>query len=355
MAHFAPIQDGGKQTLALQENDTAPESSTLEGTVAIPEGPGGVPFGPIGVGRPLRVQIQHLYSGMVFDGFGLSSSSLVCTSAVKTLIQTSAQARAVNIFNPRVQSRTDLVFPATLTGSTIAYYSKALTVPALTFTFEVSINQVDTAAFNNFSSLLSSAAGLPIFATANAYLMAASAATKVAGNLADVIFNKQKVLQITDQVTFGLPPVSDTVAHQSLFVDDHVQKDFAGEVNGKYQLMPDGQLLSIKDNSPYRGKYPYLTVAYDGTPVPQLEDFQALAASADLISSFFGDPNSTPGAALTSDLQTAVKLYNDFQYRAQAQQIKNSAAGGNLNPDQQKVLTALVANIQDPAFKVGLP
>jgi hypothetical protein len=355
MAIFTPAQIAGTQTITPKPFNFAPRLSAQSFLAArqIPVPPVGpmAAFQPIGVGRSLRVEIQHVYSGQLNDFFG--PSSLICTSAVKTLIQTSAQARAVNLLAQRVPSRTDLAFTAVDMGTPLVYYSKALAVPRVSFTFEVTVNDIDTSVFATVSSLLGSAGSIPIFATAGSYLMAASTVVKVAGNLADVIFNRKKILSVTDTIEFGLPPASDSVPHQSLFVDDSAQGQFIDDIRNNYALNASGQLVATNDGSPYKGDIPYLTVAYDGTPTAQLESFESLALSADLMSRFFTDA-ATQGQAVSTQLLTAMKLYNDFEYRAQAQQIKANAAPGPLSADQQKIYDAIVANIQDPGFKGGL-
>lgn len=65
MAYFSPYLIDGKPTLV------AHDAVREEGVVQVASTGGGAPFQPIGVGRPLRVQIQHVYSGQVFDTFGM--------------------------------------------------------------------------------------------------------------------------------------------------------------------------------------------------------------------------------------------------------------------------------------------
>ena len=87
------------------EESAADQDATLEFTTgaisaaelgAVAKGDDVNPFEPIGLGKPLSIEILSLYTGMLPGKFGLGKPDLMVTSAVKSIETYAAQPMAVN-------------------------------------------------------------------------------------------------------------------------------------------------------------------------------------------------------------------------------------------------------------------
>ena len=72
--------------------------------------PSGTAFTPIGPGKPLTVEIAHVYTGK-YPATIFGSSPMLVTSAVKNMDVTGASSEAVNFLINKVGKRSDFVAP----------------------------------------------------------------------------------------------------------------------------------------------------------------------------------------------------------------------------------------------------
>ncbi len=108
--------------------------------------------------------------------------------------------------------------------------------------------------------------------------------------------------------------------------------------------------LGTSVHDKYNGDAPYVIVVVDGRKNDDLNGFQPLIASAEILEDFYGNE---PGENVTQVLTDAMSLYNDLIHNKAAMEKKEEIA--KLDPDKdqnkiaklQKLLDAYNANIQE--------
>ena len=313
---------------ALQSDPTA----TLEfrgGVVspaAVLAGADPLPFEPIGIGRPLSVEILGYYTGDLPPWFGFRKPGMLVSSAVKAIEDYDAQARAVNQIVNEVDNRQYLQPSAGNEGSPIVYYSAAL-VPDTTFVdLNLSIDRFDEEVFSFLASLLKSAAGLPLFfvpgpggAVASTTLLAASVVVDKAGELGKVLFNSKTFLSDSIPLRFDTPGF---FAFESQTIWATNTKNNSGELDGyKPKLVNGGtpqqhMVMCNAAGQKYEGPAPYIILNLDGRERPNLAGFKARAATSAILEKFVGSPDA--GNQAVAILEEAMGLLNDATFREKA-------------------------------------
>src|SRR5690242_3765153 len=131
----------------------ATTESVLEGPI--------IGFEPIGIGKPLTIQIRHVYTGNKAHGFWGNKDMLVA-SATKGTGSFAAAPRAVNFMVPQsVNNQNFRAVAATDKGTPLVYYSPALAASSSVVTIEVMFSSFPKEAFDAVSQALSAAAGIP--------------------------------------------------------------------------------------------------------------------------------------------------------------------------------------------------
>jgi hypothetical protein len=125
-------------------------------------------------------------------------------------------------------------------------------------------------------------------------------------------------------------------------------------------LVSEGQIIRLKlvskdgKNTVYNGSAPYMIVILNGAKRQNLESFTSTLASSEILKKFYGA--SDQQSEVTTDLQSAMTLYNDMNYNLKGQKVKNQMTGLDASSsDYQKLKTlynAYSANIQSPNFKL---
>jgi len=155
-----------------------------------------VPFEAIGLNKPLTIMVRHVYTGKHPKGYLFDKSKdMLLTSAMKGLVTYAAAPRAVNFLRRDVVAGTDMqTIAATEQGTPLIFYSPALTESSSILTLEIIFDEFPQAAFDALSSALGSAAGIPLFASANFYLSAAGMVMKLLGQASESLFDGQTAL-----------------------------------------------------------------------------------------------------------------------------------------------------------------
>ncbi len=275
------------------------------------------PFTPIGPGKPLTVQIRHLYTGQypkksLFD----KTKDMIVTSAMKSIATFNAAPRAINFLTKDVQPKHGMSNPAaTEDGTPLIHYTPALTETNTLLTIEMGFDEFPNKSFEVVGNALSQAAGIPLFMSASTHLLAASSIIKLAGNIGSRLFDKSPVFKATESLAFTTPGETVPVADFRLIVEDdvNVSKVFKG-----FNLSNNG--LVDKNGSKYEGDTPYVIISLDGRENDSYSEFIPTAASAVVLEKFY---NLREGQGNTLDpLVDAIKIFNDYKFRRKADKLK---------------------------------
>lgn len=297
--------------LAAPERRTRALRATAELPAADDES---VPFVSLGIGKPLAVEIAHVYTGSLP---GSSRSDMLLTSAVKRMPVFDAAPRAINalLSDVRTMARIDTL-PAVTSGTPLVYYTPSLTDHGLAVTLEMVFDRFPEETFERIGSALGTAAGIPVFAPAGAYLMAGSLVLNV-------------ISKIAERVLDGSPDFSETFA---------ISTDRSGWINtppGFVLLTTSTQLASQAEreeltfrprdglvvkatDTAYAGPIPYIVLSLDGRNRPDYAEFAPTIASAAVLDRFLhtGDRPKP-----TDILMESLKLYSDIHYAEKARSM----------------------------------
>ena len=295
-----------------------------------------VAFTPIGPGEALTITLRTVYPGHLPRKSGglFRSRGVMVSSAVKSWQTFDAQPRALNMIKKEIARATPVPVPAaTEEGTRIVFYSPALVDRSLTVTVEMAIDDVDAEFFKAISSIFSAAGGLPIFASAAPYLLAAGALFDVSGKIGNSIFDSKAEFQGTEILSFGVGGEVNAVAGYAVLTRNELEEDAL-----KNFSVGNGQRLEAANGVAYDGPTPYAVIALDGAKDPRLEIFKANAASAALLQRFY---NIRPGGeTAANDLIEALGFYNDFRYRKEADEIAETLMKGGLSDGEKEALKA---------------
>ncbi len=314
----------------------------------------GRPFTPIGPGKPLTIYITSIYPGDLppRDGlFGLNRGALV-TSAVKSWQSFDAQPRALNILKDKAQKRTPISGPAAVEeGSPLVFYSPAVIDRSLILTFEMAFDNVDEEFFQQVGDVFAGAAGLPVFASASPFLLAASSLIKVGSRLANSLFDSRAEFQATENIALDVAGKPAALAGHALVTRSELDE----RALQSHFVQSSGELVDKTTDAPYQGEIPYVVMALDGRADPALDGFRATAASASILQRFYNVRSD--GETDADVLIEALKFYNDFRYRTEAQKLHRLSQQPGLSADDKEALEkrieALLKNIQSELFQLS--
>lgn len=273
-------------------------------------------FVDIGVGKPLSVEIREIYTGKYPRGvslFGGKQSAMLMTTAMKGLEVSSGSARAVNFLTRKVKPHTRLrQVDATTVGTPLVYYSPALTQMEAVLTVDIAFDEFPKEAFDAVSTAASSAAGIPAFAAAGPYLVVAGTIVNLLGRLGESGFDSSPDFTATVALALDRP------GEPLLAADYRLCMEEAGlqEIRADYQIDEGGSLVRCDNGELYDGDFPYVVLSIDGREHDERKTFVPMAATADMVKTFFG---SKP--MFSTSIETALegmKLYSDWQFRERA-------------------------------------
>lgn len=316
-------------------------------------------FQPIGIGKPLSIEIVAMYVGNTISGFLSRKKDVLLVSGVKGIQTFGATSKAINYAKKSVEDNDYLEFSATVDSTPIVYYSKAMDTETTLVSFEFIADSFNEAIFQDISKLFTAAAGIPVFVPAAGYLLGGASLIKTAGELGNTLFAKTPFLGDTLTIRFGSPLFPITQSQLMLICND---KDVAELKSHTIKVldMDSGKVrarLVDSNGSEYTGDAPYLIISLDGRERTDLEQFTPTLASAALLQQFYG--NDDVSGQITSSLQDALKLYSDSVYNKKADDLKKKLASLPSTTDEFKkakqLFDAYNQNINNDAFKVKLP
>ena len=277
---------------------------------------------------------------------------MLLTSAVKSISTNDAKPRAINFLTRRTGRYSRLSRPrASEQGTPVIFYSPAMVDRSLTVDVAIIFDKFSEPAFQAIGRAFSSAAGVPIFLAHSVYLLAAGEIARIAGSAGEALFDGKPVLDISETIDLELPGASRTAAGFMLVTPadvDTIEPSF--RVN--YHVSEHG--VVDNDGQPYAGDMPYVVLSVDGTQRDDLSSFTPTAASAAVLSRFFGVRD---GQSLSLDpLLDALKLYNDFTFRSEVDRIDKrlltmpeGAEKTALKQKREALLKNIVTDILKPA------
>lgn len=292
-------------------------------------------FEPIGIGKPLTVQIRHIYCGNKAEGFWGTKEMLVA-SAMKSISTYDAAPRAVNFLEKKAKLKNTRNFrrvDATSPGTPLIYYSPALAQSSSVVTVEVIFSGFPKETFEAVGTAFTAAAGIPVFAPASGYLVAAGMVTKLLGKIGKSLFDGTPALSQTEEITFTTPGTETAMARFALLIPDGVPSS----VLQNYKINSNGALALVSnENQLYAGDYPYAVISLDGRENDEFKKFAPAAATAALLDKFYNinDGNSQPLGPLIDALQ----LYNDMKFRDKATAAAEKLKAMDKNSAQYKTL-----------------
>jgi hypothetical protein len=116
-------------------------------------------------------------------------------------------------------------------------------------------------------------------------------------------------------------------------------------------FVPNRGLIDSRTGAPYSGDAPYFVIAIDGAERDDLKGFAPLAATAEMLSTFFNIKDG--GVIPVSDIVGVFASANDVSYGEKALAIKAKIAAAPAGTDTtalQAQLKAYLANIQDDSL-----
>lgn len=277
-------------------------------------------FTPIGPNKPLTIRIAHVYTGR-FPGKSLfgSKQDLLLTTAIKGQTFFDAAPRAINFHVPRVAQRSTLGTPAaTDQGTSLVYYSPAITEPTLTLTLDLAFDSFPDELIRKIGGGFQGLAGLPIFAPYAGYLLIGSQLATLGADAGKALLEGGADASFTDTLDFDLPGYDQPDAAFRIVCGSKLD-------TSDLSFVPKRGL--VRKSAPgglYDGDEPYIVLSLDGRPDSKLEAFAPTMASAELLARFMS--SASRGEATVDFLVDAAKLANDAKYRMAADEAERKIA-----------------------------
>jgi len=292
-------------------------------------------FEPIGIAKPLTVQIRHIYTGNKAEGFWGTKDMLVA-SAMKGISTYDAAPRAINFLVPKTKNNRNFrAVDATDKGTPLIFYSPSLAQSSSVVTVEVMFSSFPKETFDAISQAFSAASGVPVFAPASGYLVAASIVTKLLGNIGKSLVDGTPALKQTEEITFTTPGSDVAVGGFCLLLPGEAPASLLQD----YKINKKGALARVaNENELYDGEFPYAVLSLDGRENDEYKPFAPTAATAAQLDKFYNinDGSSQPLGVLVD----ALKLFNDMKFREKATSLSDKLKGLDKNSDEYKNLLA---------------
>lgn len=269
----------------------------------------------IGLGRPLTIEIRHVYPGKYpKSGVGTKKGMLI-TSAMKGIEVYNGMPRAINFLIKKAKAKMPIRYvDPTAIGTPLIFYSPAVTSLNSTLKIEIAVDDFPEKVFKTLSAVAKKASGIPIFAIASTSLFIAGEILNLAGILGNAIFDRGPKFEEIISVSFDRPGDFVTVADFRLLMDGKHKR----ELDNKYKVNNQGVLVSQENGTPYEGDYPYVVLCFDGRKRDGYKNFTPTAATADILESFYGSEDMQ---SMSFDVViNAMELYSDWEYRQLALQ-----------------------------------
>ena len=323
-----------------------------------------VSFTPIGIGKPLSLQIMSIYTGDAPRKTIGGNKDLLIASATKYVHLANAQPRAINQVYRKVDSRKIYGPSAFDEGCPIIYYSPAIEADSIVSSVEIMASKFDKEGFQTISSFLGKASLTPLFAPSASSLMLGASVVNIAGKLGKSLLNKKNPYLRDDIIIeFNTPDVVASYSELIVICNNRDKRTFRNSytpVSIKEAHSSREVFLQHKQTGkPYDGAAPYMIVSLDGRERTELNDFQPKLASAALMQEFYSESATSEATVL---LDNAMGLYNDFIFHTKATELKTRLKKMKVSSSDFEMelarFKAFQKNIQNKKFKVtatGIP
>jgi len=308
---------------------------------------------PIGIGKPLTVEIAHIYTG---DLNARRRHEAVLFSALKRIPEYAAAPRAISYHFPQgfLNERTNYASVApTIPGTPLVYHSPGLTTRSVTIGFELVMDRFPDEFFDSVADLFGKVAGVPLFAPASTYLLAGSVVLKLASRIAEKLIDGSPNMSLTMALNVDRPGWEDTPPGH-IILSEHDELIRLAE-SDKYRFSPSDGLVHADSNRPYDGGLPYLVVTIDGSPRSEYENFQPHMASAGILDRFL----HAEAGGVTDLAFDIAEGANDLFHRSRAMDhISAMEQFDSESPEYKmrlKLAEAAVKNIRDDSLRPDLP
>lgn len=316
---------------------------------------------PIGIGKPLSIEILSFYTGK-FEKKRLSKKEdrqLLIVSAIKNIEDVHKPVKAINQIINNANPNTLLKPTVDSEGSPLLFYTRSLDQFNLKINIKIAANKINNKLINHVSTLIEQSGTIPAFIGASPYLATANKAVKLGSKLVeffhesnatfdedlDLSINSDFMKDSSSGVQVQIPAGKhDAFTNYKLAYREH---DFT---TAHYELVH-------KDtDKPYSGEIPYIIVGITGKERPNLDNFMPLIASQAILNDFFGGKNN-PDESAINEITQAISLLNDMKYLKKAKdQAKKLSLLNPSDEDYQKgqdLLEAYVENITEDVIRSG--
>jgi hypothetical protein len=271
-------------------------------------------FTAVGFGRPLMIDIRHVYSGNVgVEGlFGEKSADTAVVSGVKDWSEFKATARALNWIAEGTRKRMSLSRPSALAaGSALVCYQRAVVTSQLRVSFELAASGQNRGVGQFLAKAFERAAGIPLFMPYAGALLAASQLLPASFDLLQRVTSRGTDWGESEDLNFGHPGTEDADAGFRLIASPGFPAD-------KLRFKAGTGLVDSSGNA-FSGSEPYIIIGIDGAPQKNLESFTPAVASAEILRRFkLGENGDSP----IDDLLDLMTLISDVKFREEAMRAK---------------------------------
>lgn len=303
-------------------------------------------FAPIGIGKPLTIQIRHIYTGKFPEAGMFKDKDVAIFSSLKDYSEFAAATRALNYLQKDTDAHSHIhTFDATIQGTPIIAYYPSVLSNSLSLTLEIAVDDFPEDVVKVLSESISGAAKIPLLLPYAGYLFAADSVIRIAGSIGNRLFDTHAEFSISESINFDLPgSPSATADFRLLCRSDGLAADY------RYV---DGQgLISRTSGHSYTGDQPYVVISLNGAVQEDLVDFAASAASAGVLKRFFDI--SEEGQSSIKDLMEGLMLLSDWRFREKAVKLDDAIAALPDGAERTKLMQkrdAIIANINNKALK----
>lgn len=279
-----------------------------------------IPFEPIGLGKPLTIDIREVYTGK-FRSWLNNKKDMLVTSAIKSGTTFNAQLPAVNFIKSKVSQCNRYEVPDAIeVGTRFIYYSPALTDKdkSLSLNLRIIFDDFPESVFDTLSAAFAAAGEIPIFSPEKrGLLLAASWLTEILGNVGETLFDSTPDFEVSEALNIYVAGTVPLKPGYILLTDGNVDK-IDSSFRSNYYVNKYGKVVHDQYGTEYDGDIPYIVISIDGTPNDLLKEFTPTVASAAILSRFLGSQDKQNNS---KDLVDALKLYNDFRLRKEFDEL----------------------------------
>ena len=293
------------------------EIQLMSGTVtsadieAVTNRPG---FEPIGLGKPLVIEILTVYMGDAPNrvlGWVTGEASLLVTSGARGSQTSKSPPRAINQLVKGIGDREFLEPDAFSNGSPVIFYSPAMINQTTLTAYELVVDSFDHRIFDSISTIFAAAGGLPVFTPASGYLLAGSMLIKIFGKLGKSLLESDPFLRARINIKFDSPGLAETQASHIVLYNERDAEQFRGHLALPVE-QPSGQERMRVGNKAtreeYRGDAPYIIASLNGAKRNDLQEFAPTHASAELLEEFYRAESSANSVEV---LGKALEFYKE--------------------------------------------